>query len=239
MLWSMGGYGTGSGRACKRRIKDGAHGRGVTGGERAASFGKIDLAPGGCDVQPENARRVPLERVDVRAQRPQIAAGHRSREGGPDAEGAGVAERSFDQRPVDRERAGLVEACDATRARRSRRGARRSRRRQGPRPRDTPTSNPERGGPPSRRSPRPSGRAGRRAGRHPRSPPSRRAEPPPPVLCRQRRPADGRRRSESLPPSPARAPRHRAPRSCGPSPGRCTSGAMPRPARSRRRGPRG
>ena len=45
-----------------------------------------------------------------------------------------------------------------------------------------------------------------------------------------------RTRSACRPPSPARAPRPRAPRSCGSSPDRCTSGPRGRVARGRRPG---
>ena len=81
-------------------------------------------------------------------------------------------------------------------------------------------------GPGSPRSPRPCRRAAPPAGRRPRSRRSRRGAPRRPAPCRRRRPADGTRRSASRPPSPARGPPPRARRWCGPSPGRCTSGAL-------------
>ena len=62
----------------------------------------------------------------------------------------------------------------------------------------------------ARRAPRPCRPAAPPAGRRPRSRPSRRGAPRPPARCRRRRPADGTRRSACRPPSPARAPRHRA-----------------------------
>ena len=90
-----------------------------------------------------------------RGQRPDVAPGHRPGQRGPDAERPGVAERPLDERSVDRQRAGLVEARRPGPARRSRRGARRSRRRPGPPPRGRPPSSPARAGPRWPRSPRP------------------------------------------------------------------------------------
>ena len=53
--------------------------------------------------------RVRPERREVGLERPDVAAGHRAGQRGPDPERPGVAERPLDERPVDGERAGLVE----------------------------------------------------------------------------------------------------------------------------------
>ena len=92
---------------------------------------------------------------------------------------------------------------------------------------------PDRAG---RRSPRPCRPAATPAGRRPRSRPSRRAARRSPAPCRRTRRADGTRRPGCPPPSPARGPRHRGRRRCGPSPGRRTAGARRPAARWRRPG---
>ena len=148
----------------------------------------------------------------------------------------GVAQRPLDERAVDRQRAGLVEAGHPAELG--------DRVEQG----DEPAGGQDgggvvgrlraraRGGPAARRSPRPSRPASPPAGRRPRWRPSRRGARRPPAPCRRTRPADGTRRSGCRPPSPGRGPPRRARRWCGPSPGRCTSGASRPAARRRRRG---
>ncbi len=106
----MGGYGTGSGRACKaaasssrifcRRLRC----------QRATGLGQIDLAAGRRDVQVEDVGGVAAQRREVRLERPDVAAGHRPGQRRADPERPGVAQRPLDQRAVDRQRTGLVEA---------------------------------------------------------------------------------------------------------------------------------
>ena len=151
-----------------------------------------------------------------------------------------LPERPLDERAVDRQRAGLVEPGDAAElgdrveqrhepaGRQDRRGVVGRLRARAP------------GGPARRRSA--SAMSASSAGklvvafdRDGRPVERRRRRAP----CRRRRPAGGTRRSACRRPSPARGPRHRGRRSCGSSPGRCTSGASRPAGRSRRRGRRG
>ena len=53
------------------------------------------------------------QRRQVRTERPAVAAGHRAGQRRADPEGASVAQRPLDERAVDRQRPGLVEAGDA------------------------------------------------------------------------------------------------------------------------------
>ena len=78
--------------------------------QRATLLGKSDLALGGCAVQRDDAWRMGLERGQVGSQRAVVAAGDRARQCGTDAECTGVSERALDQRPIDRQRPGLVQA---------------------------------------------------------------------------------------------------------------------------------
>ena len=58
-----------------------------------------------------------LERRQVGPQRAVVATRDRARQGGADSERTCVPERALDQRPVDRERPGLVQARDPPAAR--------------------------------------------------------------------------------------------------------------------------
>ena len=169
------------------------------------------------------------DRGQVGAQRADVAAGDRSGQRGPDPERPGVAEGLLDQRPVDRQRAGLVEAGHPAQLGDRVEEGDEARRRPARRPRGRRPSSPAPGGRPSPRSPRPSRRAGRPAGRRPRPRSWRRGARRPPARCRRRRRAGGTSRSGSRRPWPAEDLGAERRRWCGPWPGRRTAGGR-RPA---------
>ena len=201
---------------------------------------QVDLPLGRGAVQRQHARgvrRASAARCASSVPRSPRAIGPVS--AAADPERPGVAERPLDERAVDRERAGLVQAGHAAQRRRWRRAARRTRRPRGRPPRDRRPSSPAPGGPGGRRAPRPC---------RPAAPTSwsSRLDRDRGAVERGDRPlgvGEGDQRMERADlgagrhaPAPGR--RHRARRWCGPSPARCTSGSPRRAARWRRRGRR-
>ena len=146
MLCSMGRNGTASDRRCKRRRAGRSAASGVSA-PRASARRDLALARRrGRAATTSGAWARERPRGGPRACRRRRGSSGRS---GPRAmpERPGVAERLLDQRPVDRERARLVEARRPGPARRSRRAARRSRPPRGPRRRGRPASRRARAGP--------------------------------------------------------------------------------------------
>ena len=132
MLCSMGRNGTGSTGPRKRRprVRISAASGASAPRSSASSISRSAAAPYRSQDAAARARR---KRVEVRRERAHVAAGHRPGQGRADPERPGVAERPLDQRAVDRQRAGLVQARRPGRARRWRRAGPRTRRRRGPR----------------------------------------------------------------------------------------------------------
>ena len=109
MLRSMGRNGTASDRRCKR-LAQVARRPPVSArhGPRRARSHAPRRRRRAATTSGAWARSV----REVAVERPPVAAGHRAGQGGPDPERPGVAERLLDQRPVDRQRARLVEPGD-------------------------------------------------------------------------------------------------------------------------------
>ena len=109
MLWSMGGYGTGSGWACKAVASTARIFVASSGASAPRASARSISRPAAATYSGDHARCVAAQRLEVRLERPDVAPRHRPGEGRPDAEGAGVAERPLDERAVDRQRPGFVE----------------------------------------------------------------------------------------------------------------------------------
>ena len=112
MLWSMGGYGTGSGWACKAVASSARIFVASSGASAPRASARSISRPAAATYSVGHVRRVAAQRGEVGLERADVAARHRPGEGRPDPEGAGVAERPLDERAVDRQRPGFVEAGD-------------------------------------------------------------------------------------------------------------------------------
>ena len=100
--------------ASVRLRKARAQGRGGLRCERATPHRQRDLALGRRAIQRQGRRRRRGHRPEVPVQRPDVAPGQRAGQRLRDPQRTGIGERLLDEAAVDRERARLVEAGNAT-----------------------------------------------------------------------------------------------------------------------------